>query len=154
MKHENMAAWTEEEDRALDDMVARIGPAWTEICSSTFPDRTVSSVRNRFQRRRNGTRIQGRNKCRRCGQIKRGHTCTPIETSDDDDAVLLVSPVSTSMDIDLETSPPSPSLDAVPALGLTWETVWTLHELGFEGLKHPPPCMHPFPFTTSVPTEW
>merc|ERR1719502_228613 len=59
-------AWLPAEDALLLKAVDKYGPSWTAIC------------RNRYQRIKAPLQEgkEGRNRCKRCGQIKRGHTCT------------------------------------------------------------------------------
>lgn len=54
-------------------MLRKHGTKWSQILKGLPEDRTVSSVRNRYQRMQKNT---GTNLCKRCGQIKRGHSCT------------------------------------------------------------------------------
>jgi len=78
-KHDNMKAWEPEEDRIIMAMVRDQGPKWKNIVKE-LPTRTVSSVRNRYQRLEKGRQLREegvelKNKCHACGQPKRGHTC-------------------------------------------------------------------------------
>lgn len=83
-----MKVWDPEEDKVILEMVERIGNKWAEIVKH-LPGRTVSSVRNRYQRIQKGIQMRERgavmkNKCHSCGQPKRGHICTAkarIETA-------------------------------------------------------------------------
>ena len=79
-KHENMKAWTTEEDHIIIDGVHLHGHQWRMIVQE-LSGRSVSSTRNRFNRiekgrkmRESGTR--GRNMCHACWQPKKGHICT------------------------------------------------------------------------------
>jgi len=77
--HENMRAWLPEEDHIILDMVASEGPKWTKIVGR-LPGRSVSSVRNRWQRIEKGRKMREagkefKNRCHSCGQLKRGHVC-------------------------------------------------------------------------------
>jgi len=78
-KHLNMQAWAPEEDQIILDMVAAEGPKWSRIVMR-LPGRTVSSVRNRWQRIEKGRKlreagIESKNRCHQCGEPKRGHVC-------------------------------------------------------------------------------
>lgn len=76
-----MKAWTEEEDNKLKAYVKVYGPRWRTI-SRLFPDRTEAMCRNRYGRMEalNRTDLSSWrpavNRCNKCGQIKKGHTCT------------------------------------------------------------------------------
>ena len=48
-EHENMQAWSPEEDTIILEMHSQLGPLWSQIVRQ-LPGRTVSSVRNRWQR--------------------------------------------------------------------------------------------------------
>ena len=48
-EHENMQAWSPEEDTIILEMHSQLGPMWSQIVRQ-LPGRTVSSVRNRWQR--------------------------------------------------------------------------------------------------------
>ena len=79
-RHENMQAWSPEEDQIILAMVASEGPKWSKIVQR-LPGRTVSSVRNRWQRIEKGRKlreagIESKNRCHACGLPKRGHVCT------------------------------------------------------------------------------
>ena len=55
------------------------GPKWSKIVQR-LPNRTVSSVRNRWQRIEKGRKLraagmESKNRCHACGQPKRGHVC-------------------------------------------------------------------------------
>jgi len=77
--HENMKAWAPEEDHIILEMHASEGPKWSKIVQR-LPGRTVSSVRNRWQRIEKGRKLreagkESKNRCHSCGQLKRGHVC-------------------------------------------------------------------------------
>ena len=77
--HENMKAWEPEEDHMIMMMVQTEGPKWKQIVKK-LPGRTVSSVRNRYQRIEKGRKLREegtelKNRCHACGQPKRGHIC-------------------------------------------------------------------------------
>ena len=78
-KHENMQAWSPEEDTIILEMHSQLGPMWSKIVRR-LPGRTVSSVRNRWQRIEKGRKqreagVVSKNRCHACGQPKRGHVC-------------------------------------------------------------------------------
>ena len=74
----NAVNWTPEDDNKIRDFVLHNGNRWTEIQSCVLEERTVSSIRNRWQRIQKGAQGIGRNKCHKCGQTKRGHSCKGI----------------------------------------------------------------------------
>ena len=81
-KHENMKAWSIEEDRAIIDGVTLHGHQWRLIVQA-LPGRSVSSTRNRFNRLEKGRKMReagtrGRNMCHACWQPKKGHICTAV----------------------------------------------------------------------------
>lgn len=72
-------AWDPEEDHIIMEMHAAEGPKWKSIVKR-LPGRTVSSVRNRWQRIEKGRKLREegtelKNRCHACGQPKRGHIC-------------------------------------------------------------------------------
>lgn len=74
-----MRVWAPEEDRLIIEMLAQHGSRWAKIVKE-LPGRTISSVRNRWQRIDRGRRITqsgkvSKNRCQWCGQPKRGHLC-------------------------------------------------------------------------------
>lgn len=74
-----MQAWAPEEDQIILDMVQSEGPKWSKIVQM-LPGRTVSSVRNRWQRIEKGRKlremgVESKNRCHACGEPKRGHVC-------------------------------------------------------------------------------
>ena len=74
-KHPDMEAWDACDDMKLLHLVEVYGPKWTFIAGEFPANRTVSSVRNRFQRIRNGFHtgiMKKKNKCSACGCPKRG----------------------------------------------------------------------------------
>ena len=82
-KHDNMKAWSNEEDHVIIGGVQLHGHQW-RIIVQDLPGRSVSSTRNRFNRiekgrmmREAGTR--GRNMCHACWQPKKGHVCTKLD---------------------------------------------------------------------------
>jgi len=71
--------WAPEEDHIILALHAADGPKWSVIVQS-LPGRTISSVRNRWQRLEKGRKmreqgLETRNRCHACGQPKRGHIC-------------------------------------------------------------------------------
>ena len=77
--HDNMKAWDPEEDDIIMSMHAKEGPKWKKIVEH-LPGRTVSSVRNRWQRIEKGRKLREdgaelKNRCHSCGEPKRGHIC-------------------------------------------------------------------------------
>ena len=48
-EHENMQAWSPEEDTIILEMHSQLGPLWSQIVRQ-LPGRTVYSARNRWQR--------------------------------------------------------------------------------------------------------
>lgn len=154
-----MDMWKSEEDRLLMDLIHLHGTCWKVIVTS-FPTRTVSSIRNRHQRMVNASKQVGRNRCQKCGMMRRGHTCGGSVHTPDGDDVLLFSPVAE------EPSPPLPNTDirlkqdddvtkdedsSFPFHLFSWHTVHTVHDMGFDGVTHPPPLVRGFPFATSLP---
>ena len=74
-----MRAWEPEEDRLIIELLAKLGPRWSKI-SKMLPNRTISSIRNRWQRIDKGRKLRdegklSKNRCNVCGQPKRGHVC-------------------------------------------------------------------------------
>jgi len=71
--------WAAGEDKVLKQAVIDYGPRWKLIANAIKhlgTGRTAAMCRNRYQRIRamqNGKACK--NKCKRCGQFKRGHTC-------------------------------------------------------------------------------
>ena len=55
--HDNMKAWDPEEDDIIMSMHAKEGPKWKKIVEH-LPGRTVSSVRNRWQRIEKGRKLR------------------------------------------------------------------------------------------------
>ena len=62
--HGHMRAWDPEEDRLIIEMLSQHGPRWAKIVKE-LPGRTISSVRNRWQRIDRGRRITRTAKCLR-----------------------------------------------------------------------------------------
>ena len=79
MKHENMEQWNATEDASLAAGLREFSTRWALIKVHKLPHRTINSIRNRHQRIVRGSKgPPGRNRCQRCGQIKRGHSCTLV----------------------------------------------------------------------------
>jgi len=77
--HEHMRAWDPEEDRLILECMSDFGPRWSRIVKR-LPGRTISSVRNRWQRIDKGRKqtelgATSKNRCQNCGEPKRGHVC-------------------------------------------------------------------------------
>jgi len=165
MKHDVMEAWTTEEDRLLLHLIHVHGTSW-KVIDGSFPSRTVASIRNRYQRIVNGSKHVGKNRCQRCGMIKRGHICQGRVRTPHDDEVLLLSPVTErpssppwvnkefGLDENEDVDEGDESEDAdvsFPCHLFSWHTVQTANDMGFEGVMHPPPVFQGFPFLTSLP---
>jgi len=78
--HEHMRAWEPEEDNTIIRLLGEMGPKWSRIVQQ-LPGRSVSSVRNRWQRIEKGRKLreaghESKNRCQRCGHPKRGHVCS------------------------------------------------------------------------------
>ena len=74
-----MEQWSATEDAAIADGLREYSTRWALIKANKLPHRSVSSIRNRHQRIQKGSRgPPGRNRCHRCGQMKRGHSCTLV----------------------------------------------------------------------------
>ena len=180
MKHEYMETWSGDEDALLLNLIDRHGTSWKAI-GKRMPNRSVASMRNRYQRIIKGRQVGGKNRCLKCGQIKRGHSCgrrndddvVSIASSGSTDDVLLVSPVRSDNanneitcadDSEVETCEEEEMQDeetcgevenddpvSFPEHLFCWSTVQTAHDMGFEGVTHPPPLLQRFPFLTSLP---
>lgn len=79
-KHENMKPWEPADDTLLLSAVQQEGTQWKRLVEECFPDRTVSSVRNRYQRLESGRKardagLSSRNLCHACGEPRKGHSC-------------------------------------------------------------------------------
>lgn len=78
MRHEKMAAWLPEEDKAILRLVEAHGPQWSQIAHE-LEGRSVAAVRNRYLRMQKGARRRAegsaKNRCHACGQMKLGHVC-------------------------------------------------------------------------------
>lgn len=164
MKHDVMETWSAEEDRLLLHLIDVHGTSWTVIRKS-FRPRSVSSVRNRYQRILNGTKHAGKNRCHKCGMIRRGYSCAGVRKPDDDE-VLLLSPVT-----EKPSSPPCVTTEftldvhedvtegeesevedvSFPCHLFSWHTMQTANDMGFEDVTHPPHLVQEFPFVTSLP---
>ena len=77
--HEHMRAWEPEEDQLIIRLLNELGPKWSKIVEQ-LPGRSVSSVRNRWQRIDKGNKLreagkESKNRCQQCGKPKRGHVC-------------------------------------------------------------------------------
>ena len=72
--------WTEEEDRRLREAIdANRTPAdrpkW-RVVASLMEGRSDAMCRNRWARIMAGLRDPGQNRCTKCGEIRKGHTCS------------------------------------------------------------------------------
>ena len=61
------------------ELLGALGPRWSKIVKA-LPGRSISSIRNRWQRIDKGKRMQeegkvSKNRCQVCGEPKRGHVC-------------------------------------------------------------------------------
>jgi ribosomal protein L32 len=77
----NGRPWSPEEDTALLEAVATCGLHWDLIVrqlAALGTGRTSAMCRNRYQRLNAPLKanVICKNKCKKCGQLKRGHTCT------------------------------------------------------------------------------
>ena len=76
-------AWDPEEDAALLAAIERIGFHWKAVAKALeSTGRTDAMCRNRYTRIKAPMKagVECKNRCKRCGQMKRGHTClTPEE---------------------------------------------------------------------------
>ncbi len=83
--------WTVDEDNIIINISIIYGNKW-KLISKHLPNRTTTAIRNRWQRieraqklkngktikfggKRNRTFDKLTNKCTKCGEFKRGHTC-------------------------------------------------------------------------------
>ena len=77
--HESSKRWEAGEDRLLAHAVNEHGQKW-RLIMPLFPGRNRQQIRCRWGRIRSGMLEakagRARNRCRKCGQIKRGHVCT------------------------------------------------------------------------------
>lgn len=73
-----MRSWEAEEDDVLIAAINELGCKWKAVASN-LPGRSEAMCRNRYQRlmapRKEGGKCTSRNRCTRCGEMKRGHTC-------------------------------------------------------------------------------
>lgn len=160
MKHDAMEMWTGDEDTFLLNLIDRHGTSWKTIGRS-FPTRSVSSIRNRYQRIVHGTKQIGRNRCLKCGMIKLGHICPGVRRTDDGGVIL--SPVTEKppsppwvntefrLELDEDVTDGEECEVSFPCRLFSWHTVQTANDMGFEDVTHPPPLVHEFPFVTSLP---
>ena len=139
-----MEAWTGEEDTRLLKLIEQHGPSWSVI-EESFPTRTVASIRNRYQRILRGRREPGRNRCLRCGQLKRGHTCTAARFPE-------LPPFASPCILERMEETEEDAAPPVPSRALSWYTVATVHAMGFEDVTHPSLAVQHFPFETSLPS--
>ena len=160
-----METWTVEEDRLLVHLIDVHGTFWKVIAQS-FPSRSTCSIRNRYQRIVNGSKHIGKNRCRKCGMIRRGHICRG-DVPDGDGALRLhpviqmpsfLPLVNTELghDVDEDVVEGDDGRDGeglFPSHPLSRHAMQTANDMGFEDVMHPPLVVHEFPFTTSLPCE-
>ena len=87
-RHEQSQPWSPEEVqrlmRLIEDRPQGTPIQWAKL--ATLVNRSAASLRNFYLRMRKGRQAQAdkvaRNRCKRCGKIKRGHLCRAPETSD------------------------------------------------------------------------
>ena len=97
----------------------RIGPRWRQV-AAMVPGRSEAMCRNRYQRImapvKEGSNCTSRNRCTRCGQMKRGHTCRAQTTIDVPSmpSPLVFDSLGLNRDIERLESPPEPSVSPVP----------------------------------------
>jgi len=77
--HGHAKQWEPEEDLLIIEYHGKLGPKWKDI-AERLPGRSVASVRNRHQRIEKGRKLredgfETKNRCHRCGEPRRGHTC-------------------------------------------------------------------------------
>jgi len=109
MRHDVMEPWSAKEDARLLRGVTEFSRSWVQVQRHRLPHRTISSIRNRYQRMTfHGP--PGRNRCQRCGHLKKGHTCHREEEAGEEDVVLLLSPTPLSCPPPA-SPPPSPPSD-------------------------------------------
>jgi len=74
--------WTDAEDDALLLGVQKCGMHWQQVAKGmTHFGRSQAMCRNRYQRitaREKNPHMVCKNRCKKCGQIKRGHTCRAL----------------------------------------------------------------------------
>lgn len=109
-KHTEMTAWSTDDDDRLLQLQIELGKnVWTAIASK-MPGRSVASVRNRVFRIDRGNRLvqegKGKNRCTRCGEMKRGHACRYKIRADNDNHRTGVVNMLTSMRLGLFSSSP------------------------------------------------
>ena len=150
MKHAVTERWSGQENRLLMRLIDLHGSSWATIRKS-FPSRSVSSVRNRFQRIVNGSKTVGKNRCKQCGAIKRGHVCK--EGVSDDDlhirSAAIENPSSDALEVRLD-GVDCEEVEDTPRL-FSWHAIRIANDMGFEDVTHPPPIVRAFPFVTSLP---
>ena len=56
-------------------------PRWSQVAEG-LPGRTPQEARCRWRRIRDARKMGLRNRCRTCGQLRRGHICPGVITSD------------------------------------------------------------------------
>ena len=72
--HDLMVPWESDETIKLLNAIKMYGHSWEKIKKYYLQSRSVSSIRNRYQRINKYTK-NPINKCLKCGQLKKGHIC-------------------------------------------------------------------------------
>jgi len=137
--HENMKAWEPEEDQIILEQHSIMGPLWSKIIHK-LPGRTVSSVRNRWQRIEKGRKAReaglgSRNKCLTCGEIKRGHVC--VGKAGGGPQVELAESDRTGVTLPERSRPVSPIFNPFTALNVDNAFKWALGECDLNAPSSP-----------------
>ena len=79
---DGMVFWPKAEDDLLRECMRRHGTKWSTF-APLFPDRSISAIRNRWQRMKSADRqtMHPPNYCKQCGLKKRGHSCPYVVRS-------------------------------------------------------------------------
>ena len=82
---ENMCVWSTAEDTTLLWLIKEYDTKWSRMLSY-FPGRSVSALRNRWQRILRGRRLvmegKAKNRCKACGLPKSGHVCKMLKMNE------------------------------------------------------------------------
>ena len=138
MKHEVMEAWRPDEDRELQRLIHAVGTRW-HVIQRDMPHRTISSIRNRYSRMRNGSHHGLQEPMQGVRTTQAGHAC------DAKDTLALTVPVTVPVKDASED-------DSLLIDTLVWETILAARDLGFDRLVHPPLSKREFAFHTSAPS--